>query len=148
MQKKILITGAAGFIGSHLCDFFIKKKFKVVGIDNLLTGNINNIDQLLGNKNFLFYEMDVCNKIDLKKEFDYILHFASPASPFDYLKYPLETLRTGAIGTENVLNFGLENNAVTLVASTSEVYGDPLKHPQKEDYFGNVNPVGPRSVYA
>lgn len=148
MQKKnVLITGAAGFIGSHLCDLFIKKSFKVIGVDNFSTGSINNINHLIGTQNFEFIEIDITQDFKLNFDFDYILHFASPASPIDYLKMPLETLRVGSLGTENILKIALNNNSRVLVASTSEVYGDPLIHPQKEDYYGNVNPVGPRGVY-
>tara|TARA_Y100000768_G_scaffold388763_1_gene386908 strand:+ start:8132 stop:9061 length:930 start_codon:yes stop_codon:yes gene_type:complete len=146
-MKKILITGAAGFIGSHLCDLYLRKKFKVFGIDNLLTGSVKNIEHNLNNKYFKFFEHDVCNKFKLKEKIDYILHFASPASPVDYLKFPIKTLKVGAYGTENMLELAIENNATIMVASTSEIYGDPLTHPQSENYFGNVNPVGPRGVY-
>lgn len=147
MSKSILITGVAGFLGSHLCDSFISKKYKVFGIDNLITGDINNLIQHKSNKNFKFINHDICDKINIKHQIDYILHFASPASPTDYLNYPIETLRTGSIGTENVLKFAKEKKSIVLVASTSEIYGDPLDHPQKESYFGNVNPIGPRGVY-
>ena len=146
-MKKVLVTGAAGFIGSHLCDHLLKKKFKVIGLDNLLTGSISNIEHNFRNKNFTFIEHDVRLKIDINQKLDYILHFASPASPFDYLKYPIETLQTGSIGAENMLKLALRDNARIIVASTSEIYGDPLEHPQSESYFGNVNPIGPRSVY-
>ena len=146
-KKTILITGCCGFIGSHLTDFFIKKNFQVFGLDNLLTGDINNINHLANNENFKFIEHDVCKTIKIKKKLDYILHFASPASPIDYLKFPIKTLNIGSIGTENILKLGVKNNAIVLVASTSEVYGDPLEHPQRETYFGNVNPIGPRGVY-
>ena len=146
-MKTILITGCCGFIGSHLCDHFILKKFLVIGLDNLLTGSYNNIEHLESNENFFFYEYDVCSEIKLNQKIDYILHFASTASPLDYLKFPIKTLQIGSIGTENILKLGLKNKCVVLVASTSEVYGDPLEHPQKESYFGNVNPIGPRGVY-
>lgn len=146
-MKTILITGCCGFIGSHLCDHFILKKFLVIGLDNLLTGSYNNIEHLESNENFFFYEYDVCSEIKLNQKIDYILHFASTASPLDYLKFPIKTLQIGSIGTENILKLGLKNKSVVLVASTSEVYGDPLEHPQKESYFGNVNPIGPRGVY-
>ncbi len=146
-MKKILITGVAGFIGSHLADYFLKKNYKVFGIDNFLTGSKDNIKHNFDNENFHFLEHDVREKINISEKLDYILHFASPASPIDYLKHPIKTLQIGAIGTENILNLGVLNKAVVLVASTSEVYGDPLEHPQKESYFGNVNPIGPRGVY-
>ena len=146
-MNSILISGAAGFIGSHLCDFFLKKQFKVIAIDNFMTGSMKNINHNFKNKNFSFIEHDVCDEIEIKEKIDYILHFASPASPRDYLKYPIETLRIGSQGTENVLQLGEKNKAKVLVASTSEVYGDPLEHPQSENYYGNVNPVGPRGVY-
>ena len=143
----ILITGAAGFIGSHLCDYFLKKKFKVFGLDNFLTGSKKNISHLKLNSRFEFIEHDICDKFSFNKKVDYILHFASPASPIDYLKYPIKTLQIGSNGTENILNFACKNKSIILVASTSEVYGDPLEHPQREQYFGNVNPIGPRGVY-
>ena len=146
-MKKILITGVAGFIGSHACDFFLNKKYKVIGIDNLLTGSLKNIEHNFNNKNFVFVKHDICNKIPIIDKIDFILHFASPASPQDYLKFPIKTLRIGSLGTENVLKLGLKNKSTVLVASTSEIYGDPLVHPQSEDYYGNVNTVGPRSVY-
>ena len=146
-MKKILITGCCGFIGSHLCDYFIKKNYYIIGIDNLLTGSIENIKHLEFNKNFKFLNSDVCNEIKLKEKIDFILHFASTASPVDYLKFPIKTLQIGSVGTENVLKLGVQNRATVLVASTSEVYGDPLEHPQNESYFGNVNPIGPRGVY-
>ena len=142
----MLITGVAGFIGSHLADYFIKK-FNIIGIDNLSTGKLLNINHLLSNKNFKFLKIDVTKNFRIDEKIDYILHFASPASPVDYLKKPIETLRVGSIGTENLLKIALKNNCVILVASTSEVYGDPLEHPQNETYYGNVNPVGPRGVY-
>ena len=148
MQKKrILITGAAGFLGSHLCDRFIAEGFDVVGMDNLITGDLKNIEHLFKLKEFEFYHHDVSNFIHVSGELDYILHFASPASPIDYLKIPIQTLKVGSLGTHNCLGLALAKKARILVASTSEVYGDPLVHPQKEDYWGNVNPVGPRGVY-
>ena len=146
-MKTVLITGVAGFIGSHACDLFLEKGFNVIGIDNFLTGSESNIINNLKNKNFEFINHDICKKIKIDKKIDYILHFASPASPLDYLKYPIKTLQIGSIGTENVLKLGVKNNSIVLVASTSEVYGDPLEHPQKETYYGNVNPIGPRGVY-
>ncbi len=147
MSKSILITGVAGFLGSHLCDLFLNEKFKVFGIDNLITGKKSNINHHNYNSKFKFINQDVCNEITIKEKIDYILHFASPASPFDYLKYPIETLRTGSLGTENILKFAKKNKSIVLVASTSEIYGDPIQHPQTELYFGNVNPIGPRGVY-
>lgn len=143
----MLITGCCGFIGSHLCDYFLSKNFNIIGLDNLLTGNIENINHLNSNKSFEYIEFDICDKFRINKKIDYILHFASPASPVDYLKYPIKTLQIGSKGTENILELGLKNNSTVLLASTSEVYGDPLVHPQNESYFGNVNPVGPRGVY-
>ena len=147
MKKTVLITGAAGFLGSHLCDYFIDKNYKVIGIDNLITGSLKNISHLKSNLDFEFKEIDITNKLNIRDSVDFILHFASPASPLDYLRIPLETLKVGSLGTENVLKLALKNNARILIASTSEVYGDPLVHPQTEEYFGNVNPVGPRGVY-
>tara|TARA_B100001769_G_C22110780_1_gene600817 strand:+ start:189 stop:1121 length:933 start_codon:yes stop_codon:yes gene_type:complete len=147
VSKSILITGVAGFLGSHLCDLFLNEKFKVFGIDNLITGKKSNINHHNYNSKFKFINQDVCNEITIKEKIDYILHFASPASPFDYLKYPIETLRTGSLGTENILKFAKKNKSIVLVASTSEIYGDPIQHPQTELYFGNVNPIGPRGVY-
>lgn len=146
-MKKVLITGCAGFIGSHLCNYFLNNNYKVIGIDNLLTGSQNNIRNELRNKNFQFINHDVCDYFKTNEKLDLILHFASPASPIDYLKYPIKTLRIGSKGTENFLELAKKNNSLILVASTSEVYGDPLVHPQKEDYSGNVNPIGPRGVY-
>ena len=145
-MKTILVTGCCGFIGSNICDFLIKKKYSVIGIDNLLTGRIENLDKFINNKNFHFINQDVCNEIKIDRKIDKI-YTASTASPKDYLKFPIKTLRIGSIGTENVLRFGEKNNSTVLVASTSEVYGDPKEHPQKESYFGNVNPIGPRGVY-
>ena len=146
-MKKILITGVAGFIGSHLAEFFINKGFKVYGIDNFMTGSIDNLKNVFSSKNFHFIEADICKKINFREKIDYIIHLASPASPKDYLKFPIKTLKIGSIGTENVLEIGIKSRSVVLVASTSEIYGDPLEHPQKESYFGNVNPIGPRGVY-
>ena len=145
--KKILITGAAGFLGSHLCDRFIKEGYYVIAMDNLITGNMQNIKHLLKLDNFDFYHHDVSKFIHIEGELDYILHFASPASPIDYLKIPIQTLKVGALGTHNCLGLAKDKKARILVASTSEVYGDPLVHPQPEEYWGNVNPVGPRGVY-
>lgn len=146
-RKRILITGAAGFLGSHLCDRFIKEGFHVIGMDNLITGDIKNIEHLFPLKNFEFYHHDVSKFIHVTGALDYILHFASPASPIDYLKIPIQTLKVGALGTHNCLGLAKAKGARILVASTSEVYGDPLVHPQTEEYWGNVNPVGPRGVY-
>jgi dTDP-glucose 4,6-dehydratase len=147
MKKRILITGAAGFLGSHLCDRFLKEGYEVVGMDNLLTGNIQNIEHLFPVKEFSFYHHDVTKFVHVPGNIDYILHFASPASPIDYLKMPIQTLKVGALGTHNLLGLAKSKGARILVASTSEVYGDPLVHPQSEEYWGNVNPVGPRGVY-
>ncbi|WP_299159628.1 UDP-glucuronic acid decarboxylase family protein [uncultured Eudoraea sp.] len=146
-MKKVLITGAAGFLGSHLCDRFIKEGFHVIGMDNLITGDLKNIEHLFPLEQFEFYHHDVTTFVHLPGKLDYILHFASPASPIDYLKIPIETLKVGSLGTLNLLGLAKEKNATILVASTSEVYGDPLVHPQNEDYYGNVSPVGPRGVY-
>ena len=147
MAKRILITGGAGFLGSHLCDRFIKEGFDVVAMDNLITGDLKNIEHLFKLKQFEFYHHDVTKFIHVPGELDYILHFASPASPIDYLKIPIQTLKVGAMGTHNCLGLAKAKKARILVASTSEVYGDPLVHPQTEEYWGNVNPVGPRGVY-
>lgn len=147
MKRKILITGAAGFLGSHLCDKFINDDFHVIGMDNLITGDLRNIEHLFAYPNFEFYHHDVTKFIHIPGNLNYILHFASPASPIDYLKIPIQTLKVGALGTHNCLGLAKAKNACILVASTSEVYGDPLVHPQAEDYWGNVNPVGPRGVY-
>jgi dTDP-glucose 4,6-dehydratase len=147
MAKRILITGAAGFLGSHLCDRFLKEGYEVIGMDNLLTGNIKNIEHLFPVKEFQFYHHDVTRFVHVPGTIDYILHFASPASPIDYLKMPIQTLKVGALGTHNLLGLAKSKGSTILVASTSEVYGDPLEHPQTEEYWGNVNPVGPRGVY-
>jgi len=147
MKKRILITGAAGFLGSHLCDRFIKEGYDVIGMDNLITGDIQNIEHLFSLPSFEFYHHDVTKFVHVSGKLDYILHFASPASPIDYLKIPIQTLKVGAMGTHNLLGLAKEKGARMLIASTSEVYGDPAVHPQTEDYWGNVNPVGPRGVY-
>jgi dTDP-glucose 4,6-dehydratase len=147
MGKRILITGAAGFLGSHLCDRFINEGYYVIAMDNLITGDLMNIEHLRTNPNFEFIHHDVTKYIDIDGSLNYILHFASPASPIDYLKIPIQTLKVGALGTHNCLGLAKAKGARILVASTSEVYGDPLVHPQNEEYWGNVNPVGPRSVY-
>lgn len=146
-MKRVLITGAAGFLGSHLCDRFISEGYEVLGMDNLITGNLGNIEHLFGNKQFKFYNHDVSNFVHVPGDLDYILHFASPASPIDYLKIPIQTLKVGSLGTHNLLGLAKAKGARILVASTSEVYGDPEVHPQTEDYWGNVNPIGPRGVY-
>ena len=146
-RKRILITGAAGFLGSHLCDRFIKEGFHVIAMDNLITGDLRNIEHLFKLEQFEFYHHDVSKFIHVPGELHYILHFASPASPIDYLKIPIQTLKVGALGTHNCLGLAKAKKARMLVASTSEVYGDPLVHPQTEEYWGNVNPVGPRGVY-
>ncbi|MFT5751110.1 MAG: dTDP-glucose 4,6-dehydratase [Flavobacteriales bacterium] len=147
MAKRVLITGAAGFLGSHLCDRFIKEGFHVIGIDNLITGDLANIEHLFKLEQFDFYNHDVTKFVHVPGKLDYILHFASPASPIDYLKIPIQTLKVGSLGTHNLLGLAKEKNARILIASTSEVYGDPLVHPQTEDYYGNVNTIGPRGVY-
>ena len=146
-KKRVLITGAAGFLGSHLCDRFIKVGYQVIAMDNLITGDIKNIEHHFSNTAFEFIEHDVTKHIEIPGKLDFILHFASPASPIDYLKIPIQTLKVGALGTHNCLGLAKAKKARILVASTSEVYGDPLVHPQDEDYWGNVNPVGPRGVY-
>ncbi|MFZ2900979.1 MAG: UDP-glucuronic acid decarboxylase family protein [Saprospiraceae bacterium] len=146
-MKRVLITGAAGFLGSHLCDRFIREGYHVIGMDNLLTGDIANIEHLFPLKEFEYYHHDVTKFVHVPGDLHYILHFASPASPIDYLKMPIQTLKVGALGTHNLLGLAKAKGARILVASTSEVYGDPLEHPQSEEYWGNVNPVGPRGVY-
>ena len=146
-MEKVLITGAAGFLGSHLCDRFIKEGYYVIGMDNLITGDMKNIAHLSENKNFEFINHDVSEHVSINGDLEYILHFASPASPIDYLKIPIQTLKVGSLGTHNLLGLAKAKKARMLIASTSEVYGDPLVHPQTEDYYGNVNPIGPRGVY-
>jgi dTDP-glucose 4,6-dehydratase len=146
-MKRVLITGAAGFLGSHICDRFIKEGYHVIGMDNLITGDLRNIEHLFKLEQFEFHHHDISKFIHISGQLDYILHFASPASPIDYLKIPIQTLKVGALGTHNCLGLALAKNARILVASTSEVYGDPQVHPQTEEYWGNVNPVGPRGVY-
>ena len=145
--KRVLITGGAGFLGSHLCDRYLNEGYKVICMDNLLTGSAENISHLIGNEDFEFIKHDVTNFIHVKGELDLILHFASPASPVDYLEMPIQTLKVGSLGTHKALGLAKEKDARFLLASTSEVYGDPLTHPQKEDYWGNVNPIGHRGVY-
>ncbi len=146
-RKRILITGAAGFLGSHLCDRFVKDDYHVIAMDNLITGRLKNIEHLFHLENFEFYNHDVCKFIHIPGNLDYILHFASPASPIDYLKIPIQTLKVGSLGIHNCLGLARVKGARVLIASTSEIYGDPTVHPQTEDYWGNVNPVGPRGVY-
>ncbi|GAB4440247.1 MAG: GDP-mannose 4,6-dehydratase [bacterium] len=147
MKKRVLITGGAGFIGSHLCEYFLNKGFEVICMDNLLTGDIKNVEHLFSNPDFVFVKQDVTNYIHVSGKVDYVLHFASPASPIDYNNLPIQTLKVGALGTHKTLGLAKEKKARFLLASTSEVYGDPLVHPQNEDYWGNVNPIGPRGVY-
>jgi dTDP-glucose 4,6-dehydratase len=146
-KKRVLITGAAGFLGSHLCDRFINEGYHVIGMDNLITGDLKNIEHLFKLEQFEFYHHDVSKFIYVPGQLDYILHFASPASPIDYLKIPIQTLKVGSLGIHNCLGLAKQKGARVLIASTSEVYGDPLVHPQTEEYWGNVNPVGPRGVY-
>ncbi len=146
-RKRVLITGAAGFLGSHLCDRFIKEGYHVIGMDNLITGDLQNIEHLFGLENFEFSHHDVSKFVYVSGELDYVLHFASPASPIDYLKIPIQTLKVGSLGTHNLLGLAKSKGARMLIASTSEVYGDPNVNPQPEEYWGNVNPVGPRGVY-
>lgn len=146
-MKRVLITGAAGFLGSHLCDRFIREGYRVVAMDNLITGDLRNIEHLMPLEHFEFYHHDVTKFVHVPGDLDYILHFASPASPIDYLKIPIQTLKVGAMGTHNLLGLARVKNARFIIASTSEVYGDPLVHPQTEEYWGHVNPVGPRGCY-
>ncbi len=146
-KKRILVTGAAGFLGSHLCERFVREGFQVLGMDNLITGNIKNIEHLFALKNFEFYHHDASKYVAVENDLHYILHFASPASPIDYLKIPIQTLKVSSLGTHNLLGLAKTKKARFLLASTSEVYGDPLIHPQTENYWGNVNPVGPRGCY-
>ena len=146
-KKRVLVTGAAGFLGSHLCDRFIKEGYHVIGMDNLITGDLANIEHLFPLAEFEFYHHDVSKFIHVPGQLDYIMHFASPASPIDYLKIPIQTLKVGSLGTHNCLGLAKAKGARILIASTSEIYGDPLVHPQTEEYWGNVNPIGPRGVY-
>ena len=146
-KERVLITGAAGFLGSHLCDRFIREGYDVIGMDNLITGDLKNIEHLFKLREFEFYHHDISKYIHIPGDLSYILHFASPASPIDYLKIPIQTLKVGSLGTHNFLGLAKAKRARILVASTSEIYGDPLVHPQNEEYWGNVNPVGPRGVY-
>lgn len=147
MSKTVLITGGAGFIGSHLSELFIGNGFRVIALDNLITGNLKNLQNLRNEKRFEFVEHNISNRVEIAGDIHYVLHFASPASPVDYLMHPIPTLKVGSLGTHNALGLSKAKNATFLLASTSEIYGDPLIHPQKEDYWGNVNPVGPRGVY-
>ena len=146
-KKRVLITGGAGFLGSHLCDRFLKEGYKVIAIDNLITGTLDNIEHLFKEEDFEFHHNDVSKFVHVSGDLDYILHFASPASPIEYLKMPIQTLKVGSLGTHNLLGLAKSKKARILIASTSEVYGDPLVHPHTEDYWGNVNPIGPRGVY-
>jgi len=146
-KERVLITGGAGFLGSHLCDRFLKEGFHVIAMDNLITGDLKNIEHLFKHESFEFYHHDVSSFVHVPGELRYILHFASPASPIDYLKIPIQTLKVGSLGTHHLLGLARSKKARILVASTSEVYGDPLVHPQTEEYYGNVNPIGPRGVY-
>src|SRR6187549_3140192 len=147
VKKRVLITGGAGFLGSHLCDRFIKEGYQVIAMDNLITGDLRNIEHLFKHPDFEFYHHDVSKFVHIPGELDYILHFASPASPIDYLKIPIQTLKVGSLGTHNLLGLARVKKARIIIASTSEVYGDPTVHPQTEEYYGNVNTVGPRGVY-
>lgn len=146
-KKTVLITGGAGFLGSHLCDWFVANGYHTIAMDNLMTGSLKNIEHLMPEESFEFYHHDVSKFVHVPGNLDYILHFASPASPIDYLKMPIQTLKVGSLGTHNLLGLARVKKSRILIASTSEVYGDPLVHPQKEDYWGNVNPIGPRGVY-
>ncbi len=145
-KKTALVTGGAGFIGSHLCKYLLKKDYRVICIDNLITGTLKNLEGIKDSE-FVFINHDITQFIDIKENIDIIFHFASPASPIDYLQLPIQTLKVGALGTHNIFGLAKSKRAVMLIASTSEVYGDPLVHPQKEEYWGNVNPIGPRGVY-
>lgn len=146
-KKKVLVTGGAGFLGSHLCDRMLAEGYKVIAMDNLITGSMENIEHLMGKEDFEYYHNDVSKFVHVPGELHYIFHFASPASPIDYLKMPIQTLKVGSLGTHNLLGLAKDKKARILIASTSEVYGDPLVHPQNEEYWGNVNPIGPRGVY-
>ena len=145
--KRALVTGGGGFLGSHLCDFLLQKEFRVVCMDNLITGSVKNIEHLAGNEAFTFIKQDVTEYLYLEDDIDFIFHFASPASPIDYIKLPIQTLKVGSLGTHKALGLAKAKQATFVLASTSEVYGDPLEHPQTEEYWGNVNPIGPRGVY-